>query len=232
MAKKKRKKSDDEGHKPDPAMILFTALGMIMLAFFIVLNSMASIDDVKARKALDSLVGTFGVLPEGKSLAIQDLASIGMERTTDPPAYRRIKEIAKANPQEIPIVVESQDGSIRIRLQPGTLFAPGGVHISPAFFKVLDELAQVIIQYPEERVRVEGHTDAKPPGRGKPSNWYFSSARAASVLRYIEASADLPRGRIEAHGFASTQPLPGISPDDPEQRRVDIVFLPKVENIP
>ena len=56
------KRKPEEPEK-DEFIVLFTALSMILLAFFIMLNTMAVIDPVRSRKAIDSLVGSFGMMP-------------------------------------------------------------------------------------------------------------------------------------------------------------------------
>ena len=51
----------------DSFLVLITTLNMLLLAFFIVLNSIAVRDERKERKALDSLLGTLGILSSGVS---------------------------------------------------------------------------------------------------------------------------------------------------------------------
>jgi len=63
MAKKKKKEADEVAK--DGNVVLFTALSMILLAFFIVLNSLAVVDTNRKLSALGSLLGSFGVLPGG-----------------------------------------------------------------------------------------------------------------------------------------------------------------------
>ena len=59
----RNKKKGDGGS--NSFIVLFTSLSVILLAFFILLNSMATIDSERVRKALGSLVGGFGILPGG-----------------------------------------------------------------------------------------------------------------------------------------------------------------------
>ena len=83
----------------------------------------------------------------------------------------------------------------------------------------LDRVARVLRDYPQTRIRVEGHTDAKG---SEAYNQKLSERRAQSV-----ANALIQRGvdsiRIETIGFGETQP---ISSSDADNRRVNIVIIP------
>jgi len=57
-----------EWEKTNSGLMLFTALNTILLAFFIMLASMAVIDEKRQIEAFGSLVGTFGILPGGLSV--------------------------------------------------------------------------------------------------------------------------------------------------------------------
>ena len=62
---RKKKKQDDDG--VDIGRTMTVSLFLILLTFFILLNSIAVIDENKKRVALGSLLGSFGQLPGGKS---------------------------------------------------------------------------------------------------------------------------------------------------------------------
>ena len=47
--------------------MLFTSLNIILLAFFIMLNALAVVDEKREIIVLGSLIGTFGILPKGLS---------------------------------------------------------------------------------------------------------------------------------------------------------------------
>jgi len=65
MNKKKKKKIDDDG--ADIGMVMTVSLFLILLTFFILLNSIAVIDEHRSRVAIGSLIGAFGGLPGGLS---------------------------------------------------------------------------------------------------------------------------------------------------------------------
>jgi outer membrane protein OmpA-like peptidoglycan-associated protein len=71
-------------------------------------------------------------------------------------------------------------------------------------FKLLDDVARVIVAHPElEHIRVEGHTD----DRGNDAyNKKLSQARAESVQRYLTEHG-VAAGRLEAVGYGEEKPL-------------------------
>jgi chemotaxis protein MotB len=62
---KKKKNIDDDG--ADIGMVMTVSLFLILLTFFILLNSIAVIDEHRSRMAIGSLIGAFGGLPGGLS---------------------------------------------------------------------------------------------------------------------------------------------------------------------
>ena len=61
----KRRREELTVYYTDGFIVQFTALVMILLALFILLNALATLNDSKKRKAIGSLLGSFGVLPSG-----------------------------------------------------------------------------------------------------------------------------------------------------------------------
>jgi outer membrane protein OmpA-like peptidoglycan-associated protein len=75
--------------------------------------------------------------------------------------------------------------------------------IMPDSLALLDQVVQVLRDYPRMRVSVEGHTDSVG---GDASNMNLSQARAESVRTYLEAKG-IAADRLEAVGYGSTRPI-------------------------
>lgn len=72
------------------------------------------------------------------------------------------------------------------------------------------------------RFMLVGHTDA----RGSDGyNQGLSERRALAVQRYLAGSAQIESSRLSTVGFGRTRLLPNINPDDPRNRRVEVVNL-------
>lgn len=86
----------------------------------------------------------------------------------------------------------------------------------------------------DNRVLVEGHTDNMPIRTAAyPSNWELSTARAGAVLRFFEADAALPTGRMQAAGFADTRPIESNATETgrARNRRVEVIVESDAQQI-
>jgi chemotaxis protein MotB len=89
-------------------------------------------------------------------------------------------------------------------------------------------LAAALRQLPADqawRLRVEGHTDARPLRTNPrfPSNWELSAARAVALVRYLEEFG-IPAERLSAVALAATRPLEAgdSSADHRRNRRLEL----------
>jgi len=72
------------------------------------------------------------------------------------------------------------------------------------------------------RFMLAGHTDA----RGSDGyNQGLSERRALAVQRFLAGSAQIDPVRLSTVGFGRTRLLPNMNPDDPRNRRVEVVNL-------
>jgi len=112
------------------------------------------------------------------------------------------------------------------------LFDSGKDVIKKNALLILDKVVSVINEKVSARdIGIEGHTDNQPiKYSGWKSNWELSTARAISVLHYLEDVGIDPR-KMQATGYGEYRPV--SSNDTPEgrqqNRRVEIVILPDEE---
>ncbi|MCC6584482.1 MAG: OmpA family protein [Chitinophagales bacterium] len=82
-------------------------------------------------------------------------------------------------------------------------FETGKATIKPVSFKILDEVASILNEYPYYDVNVDGHTD----NVGKPaSNLKLSQDRAASAVEYL-VKKGIPASRLVSSGYGDTKPV-------------------------
>ncbi|MFT4151794.1 MAG: peptidoglycan -binding protein [Paracoccaceae bacterium] len=105
------------------------------------------------------------------------------------------------------------------------LFAPGAADLLPegkaqiaGVVQTLNEIAADIPPGIDWIIRVDGHTDNVPlSGLGEfKDNWQLSSARALSVVRYMQDDLGFPPNRLAATGFGEYRPV--AEGDTPEAR--------------
>lgn len=105
---------------------------------------------------------------------------------------------------DIDVILNDQSVSFRINSE--ILFSSGDAQLSLGGLDVLQRLAHTLKDSPHT-VTIEGHTDSVPIRSVRfPSNWELSSARAGSVVRYLEANGVTSK-RLRAIGYADTRPL-------------------------
>jgi OOP family OmpA-OmpF porin len=75
--------------------------------------------------------------------------------------------------------------------------------VLPDSFPLLDQVVQVLRDYPKMRISIEGHTDAVG---GEAANMKLSRARAESVRTYLTGKG-IASDRLEATGFGPTKPI-------------------------
>lgn len=225
MAKPRKKKKKEDGG--DPSVVLFTALGLILVAFFIMLNNIATLDSARSRAAIDSLIGTFGVLPGFRADGAGQMPRPRTEAPDDEiSVVEQVSDLLREHQITGAYAELRDDGRVVIRFDQELLFESSGSRISPRYFPVLDDLGELMAEmnYP---VIIEGHTDATPAGGGQ-SNWFFSAARASAVHRYLEGTAAVPPSMISTVGYADARPRADLgAATDPVQRRVEVVILPQ-----
>ena len=111
------------------------------------------------------------------------------------------------------------------------LFDSGKADVKEEAYGALQKIAKVLNENVADRnIGIEGHTDNEPiKYSGWKSNWELSTARATSVLHYLEDEKGLEPKRLSATGYGQHRPV--ASNDDKESRRqnrrVEIVILPK-----
>jgi len=126
--------------------------------------------------------------------------------------------------KDVEVVVNKRSVSFRVNSE--ILFGTGQADLSKEGLAVLKRMAQVLVNAGYD-ITVEGHTDSVRVRSSAryPSNWELSSARAGSVVRYLQNNG-IPKSRLKAVGFADSHPI--ADNDTPEgrarNRRVELVI--------
>jgi len=105
----------------------------------------------------------------------------------------------------------------------GIQFETGKADIKPESERVLAEIATLLREQPDWKLRVEGHTDNVG---SKAANQTLSVQRAQAVVGWLAAhGAD--KSRLAAQGFGDTRPVADNSGEEgrAKNRRVDLVKM-------
>ncbi len=209
-------------------VVLYTALMILLLAFFILLNSMSQVEEARVKAVFQSLVGTFGLTPGGSSpmpSVLQLTKSATAPINPVDQDYLALRGLVQLEGLEGKIRL-LRSGAMKTAMLPDyLLFKTDSDEISPQGKAFLSKLAQVIKDR-EYRISVRGNTDDAPSQRtdGK-DNWAISADRALAVVRYLVSQGIDPK-RLAAFGLAGFDPT--VSNDTYQHRRmnnrVELVF--------
>ncbi len=114
----------------------------------------------------------------------------------------------------------------RIRLE-DVNFETGKAEILPQSFGVLDAVGQVLLKWPELKIEIGGHTDARGSDR---LNQRLSEARSEAVRTYLaQKFPELKVGQFTVRGYGESRPVvPNTSPENMgRNRRVEFVVMNK-----
>lgn len=108
------------------------------------------------------------------------------------------------------------------------LFDLGKADLKPQGQAILIRVGRILRENPlYSRIQVEGHTDDLPIDRAFRSNWELSSARATSVVRFLQDACQIPPTILSANGYSEYRPVvPNV--DDFSRslnRRIEIVLI-------
>lgn len=109
------------------------------------------------------------------------------------------------------VLIEEKDGLTQITLDGSAAFGSGSASLTRDGKEAVDRIWSVLENYPDRRILIEGHTDSRHIGsnlRGTyQSNWELSSARAHSVLHYVENKFAPEPDRLAAVGYGEFAPV-------------------------
>jgi len=95
-------------------------------------------------------------------------------------------------------------------------FETGKAVLKGQSFKVLDEILEIMNQYPDYKLAIGGHTDDVG---SKETNLYLSTERAKACYDYLLYKG-IPEGRVRSTGYGESKPMvSNNSPNGREQNR-------------
>jgi len=214
--------------------VLFTALSIILLAFFILMTSMAVPDPSRRFQAVGSLSSAFGLFRDGA-------ASVAMaDREAADPVIDRggadrggAEQLAARFSRRMAVIggadgVEVQRGhdDWTVRLDGDLLFASGDATLSDAGRLLLRDMAASLLDFPGT-VRVAGHSDGSAADMSPRDPWRLSAARAVNTMRYLHEAGGVGREHLSAVGYGPYWPLADNDTEDGRRRnrRVELVLV-------
>jgi chemotaxis protein MotB len=227
----RRKKTEEDSGLPG-WMVTFSDLILLLVTFFVLLNSYSDMERGKMIEIARSFKGAVAMLPGGLSIEVgKELTMFSPDQTvmgrmtTKEELIRSLQDLMaqfqETGLRDYVIVKDSEEG-VEFQVKDALLFDPGSATLRPESYPVLDIIAGTIRKSQVLAV-VEGHTDNQPIHTPVfPSNWELSAMRAAAVMQYIEHYFRVPAYRLEAKGYGDSRPIADNSTPEGrmENRRV------------
>ncbi len=178
------------------------------------------------RKDYDSALGDLATAQdrynEEKNKYLEEVEKLNLEKN-------RLEDALEKQVKKGDISVSRRGDKLVINLKNSITFKSGSSTLHDSGKKVLDEVYQALKQYNQNKVYIEGNTDATPISSGKfKDNWYLSFARAHSVFDYLQKSKGADPQRFALASMGEYNP---IRPNNSEKnkminRRVEIIVTP------
>lgn len=224
----RRRREDHLNH--EAWAIPYGDLITLLLAFFVVMYAISSVNEGKYRVLSDALKAEFRGQPRapqpiqvgekqrgsGADVAghvVQPARSAQLQRVADDIEAAMV-DLIKADL----LAIRRAERQVEVEIRTDILFDSGAATLSPLAMGVLAQLADTLKSV-DNSIRVEGHTDSVPINTlAFPSNWELSAARAATVVHLFTKRGVDPK-RLTVVGLGANKPAQ--SNDTPEGRRAN-----------
>lgn len=252
---KRKKKVHHEDHIPEDWLLPYADLLTLLLALFIVLFGMSSIDAQKFNAMSEAFNGAFtsgtGIfdyptpVPQNEAASPDDTDEDEQIATEE--QREKIEQLELENIQKkVNTYIEEKDltdklstsltdEGLLLTIRDNVLFASGSADVRQQDLKTANEIAQLLVMNPPRNIIISGHTDNVPISNPHfASNWELSVMRAINFMKVILTNNDsLDPALFSAKGFGEFKPI--ASNDTAEgkgkNRRVEILILPVTSNL-
>jgi chemotaxis protein MotB len=193
-------------------MATFADLMSLLLTFFVLLLSFASVEQSKFNVAMTSLRGALGVLNSRQGAAVpisnMPMFQIGkgrIDQVVEQMVTSIQSELRGMGMLDMMQVSQTHD-RLQFTISEPLLFVPGSSDLNPAVDPLMAIIAEILNMVPFE-VRIEGHTDNIPISTVRfPSNWELSFSRGKALADRF-AHYGVSPSRFQIIGYGEYRPV-------------------------
>ncbi|TJY38940.1 flagellar motor protein MotB [Cohnella pontilimi] len=251
MSKGKRHEPHEE-HADESWLLPYSDLMTLLLALFIVLYAVSSVNTSKLtelskafRTAFSNGFSIFDKSTIVDTGAVQDKAD---ERKRLNNNATKRAELRQKEQQDLEHLKQQLDKYIKqnglttqletqlnrsqllITIRDNALFPSGTAALKPESRKLAVSIGQMLQQYPDYEVLVTGHTDNEPINTAEfPSNWELSSKRAINFMKVLLENKAFDPRLFSATGYGEFRPVDtnATAAGRAKNRRVEVSILRK-----
>jgi chemotaxis protein MotB len=251
----KRKKHHEE-HIDETWLIPYADMLTLLLALFIVLFAVSSVDSQKFEQMAKSFniafTGGEGIMefpsptqtPDTDTSVTKPLIDptpdkvelvdkLDLERQKDflelEEIKKKIDEYIEENQLALSLQTDLTQEGILITIMDNALFSPGSAEIKPGSRQLAIEISKLLVTDPPRHVTVAGHTDNVPINTPKfRSNWDLSAMRAINFMKVLLENDNLEPSRFSSTAYGEYRPVATNTTAEgrSKNRRVEVLILP------
>ncbi|MGM0838149.1 MAG: flagellar motor protein MotB [Bacillota bacterium] len=243
---RRRKRHDEEEHIDESWLIPYADLLTLLLALFIVLFSMTSIDAKKFQALSEVFNEVFskgsGIMefpnpvPQENAAVLdeQDEVEEQLEKKAD------MQELESLQKKIDSYIIEKElsnmldtsltDEGLLVLIRDNVLFSSGSDRVRTDDLEMAKEISDLLVINPPRNIIISGHTDNVPINNSQfASNWELSVMRAVNFMKIIIENDRLDPSWFSAKGFGEYEPIASNETAEgrAQNRRVEILILPR-----
>ncbi|WP_088104255.1 flagellar motor protein MotB [Halalkalibacter urbisdiaboli] len=239
-----KKKQHHEEHIDETWLIPYADMLTLLLALFIVLFAVSSVDAVKYQQMMiafnENFNGGSGImehpnpLPEvpvpGESKSKEDDEDLKAQEHLDlKKLQEQIDRYIEENNLSSKLKTNLSSDGLLLTILDHALFYSGSADVRPDSVELAKTISELLVTDPPRRIVVAGHTDNVPISNNHfRSNWDLSAFRALNFMKILMDNENLNPENISASGYGEYHPV--ASNDSAEgrakNRRVEVMILP------
>lgn len=248
----RRRHADDEPEDLNRWMVSYADFITLLLAFFVVMYAISSVNEGKYRVLSDSLLEAFkgqpktlqpiniGEVAKGTNSTPPDEDIIPIEQPKRNPLPERkeldkelflLKQQFQRNLGELInadlVDVRVEGDWLLVDMRSGLLFDSGSAQPNPSAFVIVEDIS-TLLNKNHKLIRIRGYTDNIPISNNRfSSNWELSAARAVQIVHMLERKG-VQSARLAAESFGEYSPVAdNATPTGrAENRRVVVAVSP------
>ena len=239
MAKKRGKHHED--HIDETWLIPYADMLTLLLALFIVLFAVSSVDAEKYQQLMISfnqnLQGGTGVMeypqPMPERVMNQEDHDVENMRAQERLQLEELKvEIDKyieENNLGSELQTNLSSNGLLLTILDNALFYSGSAEVRPEARRLAESISELLVSDPPRKIVVAGHTDNVPISNEEyRSNWDLSSDRALNFMKILLENDQLNPSYLSAASYGEYHPVASndTSEGREKNRRVEVYIIP------
>ncbi|MFD3445393.1 flagellar motor protein MotB [Microbacteriaceae bacterium 4G12] len=247
-----RKKKKHDNHIDETWLIPYADMLTLLLALFIVLFAMSSINAEKFKEMavafnseLKGGTGNKQFLSENKSPSDKNLsATKKSDEELKKEEQERLKQLEMNELREVQKKIDTyiQDNNLSLSLKTTltekglmitildtVLFDSGQAVVKIESMPVAKQMADLLVTAAPREIMISGHTDNVPISNSQfASNWDLSTQRAVNFLQVLLENPKLSPDKFSAIGYGEFRPVESndTAEGKTKNRRVEVLILP------